>query len=328
MPRYESDENKPTKSKVIQTSELKTAIFKFQLNQGTAAYAGKGEVDGTLLNQFAMDEHNGHLRVATTTRELQGSGTNQSRNHLFIFDESLKKAGEIRDIAPGESIFSIRFMGDRGYMVTFKKVDPLFVFDLKDPKKPAILGKLKIPGYSDYLHPYDENHVIGFGKDAVEAKEGDFAYYQGLKMALFDITDVNHPKEKFVEIIGDRGTDSELLYNHKALLFSNEKNVIAFPVTLMELPLGASNADGTAHGQFSFQGAYVFGLDLEQGFTLKKRISHLSDKDMVKSGYWPDERKTVKRILYIGSNLYTVSQTKIQAHDFKQFNKTGEITLP
>ncbi|WP_199620218.1 beta-propeller domain-containing protein [Paenibacillus alkalitolerans] len=328
-PRYEtSRENKPEGKLIIGGPVQHTSIFKFTLNQGTAAYAGEGEVDGRLLNQFSMDEHNGYLRVATTTNGFRGNGANQSENHLFILDEGLRTVGEIRGIAPGESIYSVRFMSDRGYMVTFKKVDPLFVFDLKDPKKPKILGKLKIPGYSDYLHPYDENHIIGFGKDAVEAKEGDFAYYQGMKMALFDITDVNNPKEKFVEIIGDRGTDSELLRNHKALLFSKEKNVIAFPVTLMELPEGADKADGTAHGQFSFQGAYVFALDPERGFTLKSRISHLSDEDMLKSGYRPDARKSVERILYIGDNLYTVSQSMIQAHDMKRFNKIGDISLP
>ena len=112
-------------------------------------------------------------------------------------------------------------MGDRAYVVTFKTVDPLFVIDLKDPEKPVILGALKIPGYSDYLHPYDENHIIGFGKDTVEIKGQ--AYYQGMKVALFDVTDVSNPVQKFSEMIGDRGTDSELLSNHKALLFSKRK---------------------------------------------------------------------------------------------------------
>lgn len=152
--------------------------------------------------------------------------------NVYILDEALKVAGRIEDIAPGERIYSVRFMGDRAYMVTFKQVDPLFAIDLKDPKAPKILGALNIPGYSDYLHPYDGNHIIGFGKDTVE--KGSMAYYQGMKPAVFDVSDVAHPKEKFKEIIGGRGTESELLHNHKALLFDREKNLLAFPVTVME----------------------------------------------------------------------------------------------
>ncbi|HWO78047.1 MAG TPA: beta-propeller domain-containing protein [Bacillus sp. (in: firmicutes)] len=307
--------------------DINTAIFKFKLANGTATFIAEGEVEGRILNQFSMDEHNGHFRIATTTGEVWDE-TNPSKNHLFILDQNLKKTGEIRDIAPKEVIYSVRFMGDRGYMVTFKKVDPLFVFDLKDPNNPTILGKLKTPGYSDYLHPYDENHIIGFGKDAVEATKGDFAYYQGMKMALFDITDVNNPKEKFVEIIGDRGTDSELLYNHKALLFSKEKNLIAFPVNLYQLPDGIKNPEGDAYGEFTFQGAFVYGLDLENGFTLKKQITHISDGDALKMGYYPDFDKGVQRIMYIEHTIYTISNHKIEAHHINTFNKLNEVVLP
>ncbi len=115
-------------------------------------------------------------------------------------------------------------------MVTFKKVDPFFVLDLKNPAAPAILGALKIPGFSDYLHPYDENHIIGFGKETIEINQT--AFYQGLKLAVFDVTDVTNPVEMFKTTIGDRGTDSEVLQNHKALLFDQEKGILAFPVRL------------------------------------------------------------------------------------------------
>jgi uncharacterized secreted protein with C-terminal beta-propeller domain len=123
-------------------------------------------------------------------------------------------------------------------MVTFKDVDPFFVLDLTDPAQPKILGKLKIPGYSDYLHPYDENHIIGFGKETIELSgynEKSMAFYQGLKIAVFDVTDVNQPVEMSKVVIGDRGSDSELLRNHKALLFSREKNLLALPVTSWRL---------------------------------------------------------------------------------------------
>jgi hypothetical protein len=118
-------------------------------------------------------------------------------------------------------------------MVTFKQVDPLFVIDLATPTTPKVLGALKIPGFSDYLHPYDANHLIGFGKDTSELEKGA-TLVEGMKMAMFDVSDVTNPKQKFVEIIGDRGTHSELLYNHKALLFDKEKNLLAFPVQIQE----------------------------------------------------------------------------------------------
>ena len=115
-------------------------------------------------------------------------------------------------------------MGDRGYVVTFKNVDPFFVLDLENPAAPTILGALKLPGFSDYLHPYGENHIIGFGKETIELSQstrqgirpspiGTTAFYQGLKLAVFDVTDVAHPVEKFRTIIGDRGTDSDVLRN-------------------------------------------------------------------------------------------------------------------
>ncbi len=207
-------------------------------------------------------------------------------------------------------------------------VDPLFVIDLKNPENPNILGKLKIPGYSDYLHPYDNNHIIGFGKDTVEAKEGDFAWYQGLKIAIFDVIDVNNPKELFKEIIGDRGTDSEILRNHKALLFDREKGLLSFPVTVMRVKeKGPNNA--FRYGEFSFQGAYVYHVDLDNGFSLKKKITHLTDEDYLKAGsYWHAPGKSIERILYIGDRLYTLSKGKIKVYDLNTLDEIKSISLP
>lgn len=299
-----------------------TRLYKFALQKGNIAYAGNGEVPGHILNQFSMDEHDGYLRIATTTGSLHGTDEHIAKNHVYILDGHLKQVGKLTDIAPGEKIYAVRFMGERAYMVTFKKVDPLFVLDLKNPRAPKILGALKIPGYSDYLHPYDENHVIGFGKDAVAYD--DTAYYQGMKLALFDVSDVTRPKEKFKTMIGDRGTDSELLRNHKALLFSREKQVLAFPVTLMEKPNGSTNI--REYGTFAFQGAYVYRLDLEQGFQLRTRITHLSPEDQLKAGdAWYEHDQNVTRILMIGDVLYTLSADQIQAHDLRSLQQVGQV---
>lgn len=308
-----------------------TKVYKFSLDKGNVTYIAKGSVPGNILNQFSMDESDGNFRIATTTGHVSRNGDATSKNNLYVLNDTMSQIGKIEDIAPGERIYSVRFMGDRAYMVTFQKVDPLFVIDLKNPAAPKILGKLKIPGYSDYLHPYDENHIIGFGKDTIEAKEGTFAWYQGLKLAMFDVTDVSNPKEMFKEIIGDRGTDSELLNNHKALLFSKEKNLLAFPVTLMEIKnkeQGKMNGDYPQYGEFTFQGAYVYNVDLKNGFKLKARITHISDGEYEKSGnYWYDSNNNVERILYIANNLYTLSQGMFKAHDLGSFKEISSLEI-
>lgn len=326
----ESAEDAPV-SRIMpwQPSKVSTQIYRFALEGGRAVYGAKGEVPGSLLNQFSMDEHNGHFRIATTTGDMWRTDEFTSQNNLYVLNSSLSITGKIEGIAPGERIYSVRFMGDKGYMVTFKTVDPLFVLDLKDPRQPKILGELKIPGYSDYLHPYDENHLIGFGMDAVEAD--GIAYQMGMKMALFDVSDVARPKEKFAVSIGDRGTYSELLYNHKALLFSREKNLIAFPVTLMEAKQKWMDADKRIpnYGELAFQGLYVYGLDLQNGFELKARVSHLTPQELKDAHRkWFDYQKGIQRGLYIEDTLYTISQAYVKGHGLSGFEEQGVIKLP
>ncbi|ACA59655.1 beta-propeller domain-containing protein [Candidatus Desulforudis audaxviator] len=310
-----------------------TTVYRFALKDGDVTYTGKGQVPGTVLNQFSMDEYDGHFRVATT---LNTWGPD-SRNALYVLDRDLGICGRVEDIAPGERIYSARFMGPRAYMVTFKTTDPLFVLDLADPKKPAILGALKIPGFSNYLHPYDEHHLIGFGKDAVEAtgKEGGrevplgFAYEQGMKLALFDVTDVKNPVEKFAIGIGDRGTHSEVLNNHKALWFHQEKNLFAFPVTVAEIKRRTGATPPWEYGTFVFQGAYVYELTLERGFVLKGRITHLTDADYMKSGnWWPGSDRDVNRILHINDNLYTLSNGLVKVNDLNTLAEKRSLALP
>lgn len=322
------------------SSESSSVVYKFLMDQGKVRFAASGEVPGTVLNQFSMDEANGYFRIATTKGDVWRTDEQTSKNNLYVLDEAMNITGKIENIAPGEKIYSVRFMGNRGYMVTFRKVDPLFVLDLSDPQKPGILGKLKIPGYSDYLHPYDETHLIGFGKDAVEVanEEGQkssggsdtTAYYQGLKIALFDVSDVSNPKELFKETIGDRGTDSPLLDNHKALLFSREKNLLAFPVSVAEIRDDTPNKDEAwAYGSFAFQGVYVYNLDLAGGFRLKGKITHLTDEDIKMAGNsWYRSGRNIDRALYIGSTLYTLSQSEIRANDLSTLQEVNRLTIP
>lgn len=314
-----------------------TKVHKFRMDGGSVVYAGSGTVPGTVLNRYSMDEYLGNFRIATTKGNVWGTGQEQSVNNLYVLDESMKTVGKLEKLAPGERIYSARFVGGRAYMVTFRNVDPLFAIDLRDPAKPAVLGQLKIPGYSDYLHPYDDNHIIGFGKDTAvqsvkDAGTGEpMAFYQGLKMALFDVTDVTRPKEKFKEIIGDRGTGSELLSNPKAMLFSKAKNLLAFPVELMEIPnkSGDGSKEITEYGQFVYQGAYVYRIDPNDGFTLRGRITHLADEDLLKSGqYGYDYSKAVRRILYSGDTLYTLSASQLKASDMNTLAERGKLVYP
>lgn len=321
--------------------ESNTLIYKFSLNNGRATYLCQGEIPGNVLNQFSMDEYGKYFRIATTKQNTQVENIYTSTNNVYITDEMLNITGKIENMAPGERIYSVRFMGERGYVVTFKNVDPLFVIDLKDPYKPSILGALKIPGYSDYLHPYDDKHIIGFGKDTIEVgmkdRNGNVvdtqAFYQGMKIAIFDVSDVSNPIQKFSEIIGDRGTDSELLHNHRALLFSREKNLLAFPVTVAEVKNKDTNVQGgkgvVQYGSFAFQGAYVYDIDLVNGFKLKGRITHLSNEEYLKAGNrWYGGDKTVQRIIYIGDNLYTMSQGMIKANKMSDLGELNKLLIP
>ncbi len=314
-------------------SDDETNIHKFSLGADEINYEGKGSVPGQVDNQFSMDENDGYFRVTTTQGEIwDGSST----NNLYILDSDMKIVGQITGIAPGEEIYSTRFIGDRAYMVTFKKVDPLFVIDVSDPTNPEILGKLKIPGFSEYLHPYDENHIIGFGKEAVDASEAevsardlDFAWYQGLKIAMFDVTDVNNPVELHKEIIGDRGTSSPLLWDHKALLFDKEKGIMAFPVLLAELPEEVKadpDTDANTYGDYTYQGAYVYDVSLADGFQLRGRITHYDENEIAeKSGYYWSGVKDIDRILYIGDYFYTISEKIIRGSFMDDLTKAGEV---
>ncbi len=314
--------------------EETTYIHKFALGD-EVTYEGKGEVPGYIDNQFSMDEHEGYFRLTTTTGY---AWDDNSANHLYVLNDDLEVVGSIENIAPGETIYSTRFMGDRAYLVTFKKVDPFFVIDVSTPTNPEILGYLKIPGYSDYLHPYGEDYVIGFGKDTAEPTEEegfwgqvDFAWFQGLKIAMFDVSDVENPIELHKEIIGDRGSSTELLYNHKALLFDEDKGIMSFPVTLAELA-EAYKEDGAqpanVYGDYVYQGAYVYDVSVEDGFKLRGRITHYTDEELaaMSANSWWYGDNDIERILYIGDYFYTVSSGMLKASMMDSLEEANSIS--
>jgi inhibitor of cysteine peptidase len=237
----------------------------------------------------------------------------------------MKTVGSLTHIAEQEKIYSTRFIGDRLYMVTFKRIDPFFVIDLSTPTAPKILGKLKIPGYSDYLHPYDATHIIGVGKETGTNDWGGVST-KGLKIALFDVSDVDHPTQIDKVEIGDSGTDSAALSDHKAFLFDKEKNLLVIPARVVKNPATVPDKYGVTQPNIWY-GAYVFGVTPETGFTLRGTVEHGTGSD--RYYYYGNSQNEVKRSLYIGDTLYTLSSAKILANPLDQINKTvATINLP
>ncbi len=301
----------------------KSSIHRIHIEGDQIEYVASGEVPGMVLNQFSMDEYDGYFRVATTT---YGETTG---NQIYVLGMDLNVVGSLENLAPGEMIYSTRFMGERGYLVTFRQVDPLFVIDLSDPNNPRELGYLKVTGYSDYLHPYDENHLIGIGKETTE--QGEFAWYQGVKISLFDVSDVSNPQEIDKLEIGDRGSDSPVLWDHKAFLFDKSRNLMVMPVLEAKVDETKYSAEelAWAYGEPVYQGAYVFHVSLDGGISLEGRITHIENPSDLEEGYYYYYSPfSVERSLYIGDVLYTISQAKIMMNDLDSLGYINEVELP
>ena len=311
----------------IQKEMEKTIVHKINIDGKNIEYKASGEVPGRILHQFSMDEYDGNFRIATTTGQVSRTGESTSLNHLYVLDKDLEVIGKVEDLAKGEKIYSTRFLGKRAYIVTFKKIDPLFVIDLSVPEKPEVLGYLKITGYSDYLHPYDENHIIGIGKETRGGNE-NFAWYQGLKVSLFDVSDVENPKEIGKIEIGDRGTDSYALQDHKAFLFDKKRNLLVLPVSLAEINESRYQGEipDNAYGDYVWQGAYVLNIDLN-GISLKGKITHQENQTEIQRWYYTG-KYDVQRSLYMDDVLYTISLGKIKANSIKSLEEINSLDLP
>ena len=310
-----------------------TSIYRVSINGLQLNFEAKGNVPGTVINQYAMDEYSGNFRVATNWQELDSK-----INNVYVLNQNLTTIGKLEGLGQNENLHSVRFMGDKCYLVTFKKTDPLFVIDLSQPTNPTVLGELKIPGYSDYLHPYDETHLVGVGKEAVEAQQYDFAWYQGLKLSLFDVTNVKNPVQLANYVIGDRGTDSPVLNDPKAFLFDKSRNLLVIPVSLAIVDKSLLDQYGeskaSAYGQTVWQGAYVFSLTLDGGFTLKGTVTHLDSKLLNDQGqlansydYYNTQNQWIMRALYIGNTLYTISNDEMKLNNLTDMTQIAQVKL-
>ena len=255
-----------------------TKILKFNLKNGKINFKAETEISGYVNNQFSMSESDEYFRIATTSGK-QWNLTDETTNTLYILDEKLHEVAHLGDLAKGERIYSVRYMEDKAYIVTFKQVDPLFVIDLSNPTQPQVLGELKIPGYSTYLHPYDETHLIGIG---------------------YDISDYSNPKELFKVNIGDKYTSSEVLYNHKALLYLKDKDLIALPVNMY-------------YKKPEYK-ALIYKIDLTQGFVLQDEILH---------EYSNTGDSSIRRIVYANDDFYAISNSQIKSLNTRKFIKNN-----
>lgn len=304
----------------------RTLIYKFNLKDGIPVYRAQGSVPGSILNQFSLDEdEQSFLRIATTRNSVFSSFSEnrESYSSVYILSNDLKITGSLEKLAPGERIYSVRFMGKRAYLVTFKQVDPLFVVDLKDSQVPRLLGELKIPGFSSYLHPYDENTLIGLGRDMKTDVYGN-VQSGGIKLSLFDVSDPSSPKELDSYIAGEAGSDSLAITNHKAFLFSKQKNILAIPASLTNL---------SASYRPYFSGALVFSIDEAGGgkkFNLRAQIDHSDGGRYQQSDYWCGNAcydNSVQRVLYIQDALYTFSNKYLKVNYLSDLKSASSIKL-
>ena len=278
-----SDEEKEEVMKVVvksleNTWREETMIYRFSLNGLNVIARAKGTVPGYVLDQFSMDEYSDYFRVATTRTSFVAEGTKirpTPMNGIYILNMDLEIVGKLEDLAPGERIYAARYMGNIMYLVTFRRVDPLFGIDLSDPKNPKVLGYLKIPGYSEYLHPYKEKYLIGIGMDVDEETNR----VKGMKISLFDISNITDIKEISTITIGGPGTWSPILHDHKAFMINNEKGYFAIPI----------------YTEKGSSAAYIIDI-IEGKLSIRGFINH----------------NGVERVIYIDNYLYTISKASIK----------------
>ena len=254
-----------------------TAIYKFAIGAGIAEYRSMGVVDGTAWSAFQLSEFEGHLRIATTRNEFDpADGTWTQDNHLYVLaDDGAGTLGEVGSVEPfgaNESIFSTRFLGDRGFVVTFRQIDPLFAFDLSDPANPILAGELEIPGVSTYMHPLDEQHLltIGFSGDMQGLEPG-------FQLQIFNVAELSSPQQLHVfkpDFAADGFAWTQAVYDHLAFNYFADAGVLTIPVQYFANDL-----------EDHFSGFAAYSVDVVAGFAELGRLDH---SDLARDEYCPD----------------------------------------
>lgn len=295
-----------------------TEIYKFNIFEGGLKYSCKTTIDGNVNNQFSLDEYDGNLRVATTVTieeepsktssndeyEIVEIGKTTTNNILYVLDENLEKIGKLTDFGIEEKIYSVRFIGEVAYVVTFEQIDPLFVIDLSDPQNPVMKGELEIPGYSSYLHPFDETHIIGIGYNVKDNGYGGVTN-ETVKISMFDVSDLSNPKEMFSKKLGEGYSYSNVTYDHKLLMYDKQRNLIGFPISMR-------NEKGRMQDSI-----LLLNIDLEnQEFNIHSKYA------LDSNNYY------MKKVIYIEDILYILCDKKILAFNINTSDSIGTLDLP
>lgn len=312
----------------IKRDQTRTVIHKVSINGSAIDYEARGSVPGRLLNQFSLGESGGgeRLRVATTIEYYTEFGGFERSNSVYALDADLRLVGALEEVAPDERIYSARFMDDRLYMVTFQQVDPFFVIDISGDT-PRILGELKIPGFSNYLHPYDDEHVIGIGRDT-KLVDNRWVQPLGVKIALFNVADVSNPIVADEIIVGDSDTRSAALGDHKAFFFDRNRDMISMPIeghfdslkdTIRQPGMDEAFDARMFPGEY-WSGFYVLDIDAIKGIDTRGIISH--------SSVSTDRNNWVaSRTFSIDDVLYTVADSAVIASDIESLERLGFVKL-
>ncbi len=290
-----------------------TQILRFSLNGTDITENGSLKVDGSLLNQFSMDEYNGFFRVVTEKNYsvsglTSSSGVNSEETALYVFDSNLELAGKTDDVAKDEQVKSVRFDGDIAYFVTFRQTDPLFTVDLSDPYSPKILSELKIPGFSEYLHPFGDGLLLGFGREA----DPDTGAREGLKLTMFDTSDKTNVTEIATRIFTDRGVSSSAEYDHKAIFVDEEKGIIGIPYFSY-----------TTENNESHYAIFEYDKEREDFVLCKDIILYSIDGYNYEYNYYDHNEYT--RGLYIDDYFYIISLDRIYSFDYNTFEFKSEL---
>ncbi len=287
-----------------------STIHKFRISDiaGQTRYLASGGIEGRALNQFAMDEKDGFLRIATTDGHAPSDSAVSYMSVLSEQGTDLVKVGQTGGFAPTEDIRSVRFDGTRAFVVTFKKTDPLFTFDMSNPASPTIVGELKIPGFSTYMHMLDETHLLTIGYDADD--HDTFAYFDGIMLQIFDVSDMGNPTLTHKHIIGTRGSSSEALTNHLAFTWYPEYGLLSLPMTVCE-----GGNDGVYGQTMTFNGLMVFDASIAGGFAEHGRVPHAVASDVTCGNWWTNASSTVKRSLFLDQYVYSVSDAELKVRD-------------
>ncbi|NOZ00304.1 MAG: hypothetical protein GXP54_00245, partial [Deltaproteobacteria bacterium] len=299
--------------------EEASTVHKFALNKDSieTEYRASGAVKGRVLNQFSMDEKDGFLRMATTSGHVPSPDVYSTLAVLKETQGEMAVVGMVDHIAPTEDIRSARFNGDVGFIVTFKKTDPLFVLDLSDPYYPKIKGELKIPGYSTYMHVLDANHILAIGYDADD--QGSFAWFQGIQLQIFDVTELENPKLIHKEVIGTRGTTSDAATDHLAFTYFRARELLAVPIVICE----GGSGGGSYGTQMTFTGLQVYKANVSDGFELMGGIPHAppDSGENACGNWWTNSNSQVKRSVFMSDDqddwVYSVALDKIQVSNLK-----------